>query len=243
MTVSLVVHGSLAVGLLASANHRVEARRRAIAVEVAEKKKPKPAPKAEPKPPPRPAPRRVASIPKETAAPVAPKAFAPKAAPVAMPIQMSNTPSGPAVDDSPGGISLPVARAAAAKPAAARTTASVGGDGRKRLKAEPGGAPAGEGGEAPCTEEPTKPEPLFKTEIEYTASARAEGIEGKLKLKLVVARDGSVIQVDVLSGVSPELDAAAVDAAKKWRFKPAMACGKPVDGGTYILARKFELGD
>jgi protein TonB len=240
IVVSVIVHAGLAAGLYAAANQRVESRRRAIAVQVAEEKKKPPAPKPEPKAPPKPVPRKVASLPKEAPAPAAMKvAAAPKAAPIAMPIQMSNEPA-PAEDNSPGGIVIPVARPAAAKPAAARTLASVGGDGRKKLKAEPGGDPAAEG---PCGEEPSKPEPVFKTEIEYTAQARAEGIEGKLKLKLVVGRDGSVIQVDVLAGVSPELDAAAVEAAKKWRFRPAMACGRPVDGGTYILARKFELGD
>jgi len=94
-----------------------------------------------------------------------------------------------------------------------------------------------------CTEEPSKPDPVFKTEIEYTAAARADGIEGKLKLRVVVGADGEVVRVDVLSSVSPELDAAAVAAVKHWRFRPAMACGKPVAGGTYVLARRFELGD
>jgi protein TonB len=240
IVVSVIVHAGLAVGLYAAANQRVESRRRAIAVQVAEEKKKPAPPKAEPKPPPKPAPRKVASLPKEAPAPIAAAkaSSAPRAAPVAMPIQMSNTPEV-AEDNSPGGIVIPIARPAAARPAAAKTLASVGGDGRQRLKPQPGGAAA----EGPCEEEPSKPEPVFKTEIEYTAQARSEGIEGKLKLKLIVGRDGSVMQVDVLSGVSPELDAAAVEAAKKWRFRPAMACGKPVDGGTYILARKFELGD
>jgi outer membrane biosynthesis protein TonB len=39
------------------------------------------------------------------------------------------------------------------------------------------------------------------------------------------------------------MDAAAVAAAKQWRFKPAMACGHPVAGSTYVLSRTFELGD
>jgi protein TonB len=84
---------------------------------------------------------------------------------------------------------------------------------------------------------------VFKTEIEYTAAARSEGIEGKLKLKIVVGADGSVLSVEILASVSPELDAAAVAAVKQWRFRPAMACGKPIAGGTYVLARRFELGD
>ena len=97
--------------------------------------------------------------------------------------------------------------------------------------------------EAPCAEEPTRPEPVFKQEIEYTAQARAEGVEGKLKLRLTVGADGSVVKVEIVESVSAELDAAAIAAARQWRFKPATACGRPIAGGTYVLARRFELGD
>jgi hypothetical protein len=30
---------------------------------------------------------------------------------------------------------------------------------------------------------------------------------------------------------------------KQWRFKPALKCGKPVAGGTFVVARTFELTD
>ena len=43
--------------------------------------------------------------------------------------------------------------------------------------------------------------------------------------------------------IPPVWIAAAVAAVRRWRFKPAMMCGKPVAGGVYIVARRFELGD
>jgi TonB family protein len=147
-------------------------------------------------------------------------------------VAMSNEDIGDAV-------AIPVMRAPQA--AAPTKVASIDSEQRKRRVHEIG--PGGPVAEEHCTEEPSKPEPVFKTEIEYTAAARAEGIEGKLKLKVVVGGDGSVLSVEVLSSVSPELDAAAVAAVKRWRFRPAMACGKPIAGGTYVLARRFELGD
>jgi len=153
-------------------------------------------------------------------------------APIAMDMAMSNEDIGDAV-------AIPVARPAQA--AAPTKVASMDAEPRKRRIHELG--PGGPSNEEHCTEEPSKPEPVFKTEIEYTAAARAEGIEGKLKLKVVIGADGSVLSVQVLASVSPELDAAAVAAVKQWRFRPAMACGKPVAGGTYVLARRFELGD
>lgn len=234
--VSFLVHAGLVTSLLVAAKER--ATRRATAVALAETRKKVEKPKAKSQPPPTPvkvAKAQVAPRPAPEAkatAPVAPKA----AAPVATALEMSND------DATPGGIVVPSKAAAApAAAAAAPKVASAISEARKqRQKAELGPGPSGE---APCEEEPTKPEPVFKAEIEYTAAARAEGVEGKLKLKLTVGADGAVNQVEVLAGVWPELDAAAIAAAKQWRFKPATACGKPVEGGTYILARRFELGD
>jgi outer membrane biosynthesis protein TonB len=52
-----------------------------------------------------------------------------------------------------------------------------------------------------------------------------------------------VADVTILSGIEPGFDAAIEAALRRWRFKPAMACGKPVAGGTFVVARTFELGD
>jgi protein TonB len=126
-------------------------------------------------------------------------------------------------DLAPGGIAMPGTPKADAHAAPVKVASVVPGAPRKRLH-EPGGAPT----EEACDEEPTKPEPVYKTEIEYTAAARAEGIEGRLVLKLIIAADGSVSDVEVVSSVEPALDAAAVAAVKQWRFKPALANNKPV---------------
>ena len=95
-----------------------------------------------------------------------------------------------------------------------------------------------------CTEAPSKPVPVQRaSEIEYTQEARANNIEGRLVLKITVAANGSVANVEVVSGVDPALDAAAVAAVKTWTFKPAMRCGKPLAGATFTLAKRFELSD
>ena len=219
VVISLVIHLGLAFALFGATNRRVSARRQATAVRLADEKKkppPPPKPKAEVKPPP----RKVASIPKEEPAAKAPAA-APHTVAVATAIKMT-------ADDvaAPGDIVVPTGKA----------LASVGPPPSKRPH-------VGEGEEGPCHQEPSKPEPVYKTEIELTARAKAEGTEGKLKLRLTVGRDGAVVNVDVLGSVAPDVDAAAVEAAKKWRFRPAMACGRPVAGGTYVLVRIFELTD
>ena len=235
----MVIHAGFAFALLTASQHRASGKTYVVQLQEEAKKKKKEAP-PKPKAPPKVA--KVDTKPKEAKVSAAPKPM-PVAAPVAAPkvtatmvmpteIAMSNEDIGDAV-------AIPIVRAPQAVAPTKVATFEPSAP-RRRQHQELG---AGPNLEERCTEEPSKPEPVFKTEIEYTAAARSEGIEGKLKLKIVVGADGSVMAVDVLASVSPELDAAAVAAVKQWRFRPAMACGKPVAGGTYVLARRFELGD
>ena len=238
VAISMVIHAGFAFALLTASQHRANGKTYVVQLQEEAKKKKKEAP---PKPKALPKVAKVDTHPKELKPSAAPKPM-PVAAPVAaakvatmvMPteIAMSNEDIGDAV-------AIPIVRAPQAVAPTKVATFEPGAP-RRRQRQELGAGPILE---EHCTDEPSKPEPVFKTEIEYTAAARSEGIEGKLKLKIVVGADGSVMQVEVLASVSPELDAAAVAAVKQWRFRPAMACGKPVAGGTYVLARRFELGD
>ncbi len=239
IVVSLIIHGGVAVALLTASQHRASGKNFFVQMTEAKKKEIKEKEKAKVQPPkPKVAKAEHPTEHKQVAEPKLAPAPTPAAAklpvvPLTTDIAMSNEDIGDAV-------AIPVV-ARPAQAAVPAKVASIDSEPHRRRVHELG--PGGPVAEERCTEEASKPEPVFKTEIEYTAAARAEGIEGKLKLRVVVAIDGSVVSVDVLSSVSPELDAAAVAAVKRWRFKPAMACGKPVAGGTYVLARRFELGD
>jgi protein TonB len=248
--ISLLIHAGAGVALVGAA--RETNRRKAIAVAVAEARKKAEPKKPPPPPPPKPkkiAPKVVAAAPKPAAVNAAPKAApAPKvAAQTALSMSNDDAPGGDGIalggPAAGGGPSVPGAAAAAP----AKVASAVSSSRTRRTREALGDGPKGEGegaaGDAPCTEDPTKPVPVYKTEIEYTAAARAEGVEGKLKIRIIVGADGSVSDVEVLSSVEPALDAAAIAAAKLWRFKPAMACGKPVAGGTYIFSQRFELTD
>jgi TonB family protein len=236
VVISAALHVGLATGLVAVAQKR-EVRRRAIqvAVQDAKKKEAKPKPPPPPKPIVKPAAPKPAAAPPPSAAPV----HVAHAAPVATNLAMSNSGgSGAGLDVGPG-IGLH-GRADAPAPAAAPTkTASAISESRLKKVKEAAN------GDEPCNEEPTKPEAVFKTEINYSVypQAQQDGIEGKIKLRFTVSESGEVSQVDVLQGIDPGLDAAVVAAAKNWRFKPAMACGKPVAGGTYVVQIRFELGN
>ena len=234
VVLSVGVHVGLAVGLISVAQNR-ELKRKAISVAVQdEKKKAKPPkPPAPPKPIVHPAVAKAAPVVAKaaTAAPVARVA----AAPVAMNLAMSNA----GMDVGPGIGLQGRAKPAAAAPVKVASAISEARTRRTQQEANPGG-------DAPCTEEPTKPEAIVETPtIDYTLypQAQADGIEGKFKARLTIDADGQVESVAVVSGVDPAFDAAIVAALKRWRFKPAMACGKPVAGATVPFTARFELGN
>jgi periplasmic protein TonB len=233
VVLSGALHVGLAVGLVAVAQKR-ELQRKAISVAVTEEKKKEAKPKPPPPPPPRViarpvAPKVVAVVAKEE--PVA--VHAPKAAPapVATSLTMSNDDAGP-------GIGL-LGRAPARKAAPAPVKLASAISDRRTHRAED------QAGDEPCNEEPTRPEAVFKAAIDYSLhpQAQADGIEGVFRARLTVDANGEVSKVEVLAGLEPGLDAAVVAALKTWRFKPAMACGKPVAGSTFVLTRTFELAD
>jgi protein TonB len=207
--------------------HRV-----ATAVVVAEKKKeaekPKPKPKpivAKPKVEPAPEPTPLKNAPThstETAPP-----------PVDSGLTMDNS-NAPGIDVGPPKGSKPTSQGGAAKQAT---------HDKPREKVL-GGNPKDNPENDNCTEAPSKPAPLTRpSDIEYTQDARANGVEGRLVLKIIIGADGSVTDVQVQSSVDGSLDAAAIAAVKTWTFKPSMRCGKPMAGGVFMLARRFELGD
>jgi len=68
----------------------------------------------------------------------------------------------------------------------------------------------------------TPPKPLTKVDPSYPDMARQLGIEGTVILELVVEKDGRVSSVRVLKSVHPLLDDAAIAAAYRTTFSPAM---------------------
>lgn len=74
---------------------------------------------------------------------------------------------------------------------------------------------------------------LSKTTPKYPPIARAAGIGGVVALDTVVARDGTVESLRVLSG-PPLLCEAAIEALKNWRFRPYFLNGHPTEWETTI---------
>ncbi|HSL90051.1 MAG TPA: energy transducer TonB, partial [Ignavibacteriaceae bacterium] len=71
------------------------------------------------------------------------------------------------------------------------------------------------------------PEPIGGIEaimnnVVYPDSAKEEGVQGKVIVKLIVDEKGKVSSIEVVQSVNKELDEAAVIAINKTKFTPAM---------------------
>ncbi len=91
-----------------------------------------------------------------------------------------------------------------------------------------------------CTEERIKAKPVKLAKPTYTDAARAAKIEGAVRLRLQIAADGKVGEVEVLQSLDPELDRRAIETSQAATFEPATECGKPV-ASSVTLSIRFSL--
>lgn len=86
------------------------------------------------------------------------------------------------------------------------------------------------------------PVPIEFVQPEYPALAREAGIEGMVRMKVVVGKDGKVVSATVISSdVTPAMERAARKAALHSRFKPARQRNRAVEA-TVMIPYKFRLG-
>ncbi len=67
----------------------------------------------------------------------------------------------------------------------------------------------------------------------YPKEAKLKGVEGTIQLHTIVAKDGSVGKVEVISGPKG-LEPAAIEAVRQWRYEPTVWKGRPVEVDTTI---------
>ncbi|MEZ4453106.1 MAG: TonB family protein [Nannocystaceae bacterium] len=242
---SLLFHGGLALAVLAieappppSKVVRITMREAAPPPEPA-KPEPEPEPEpeapadAEPEPPPSaveaPPPEPEPAPPRPRRAPPTPKASDPKAAPEAP--EFGVTMVGGV---GPGGLAVPVGDPGGApRGGHAQPVRKVR---RERpLKAEPPSKEADT-----CSEAAQKPRPTAMPQPEYSERARAAGIEGVVRVRLTVDASGVVTGAELVQGLDPDLDAAALSAVRKATFTPAARCGAPVSA-TFTISVRFSL--
>src|SRR5690606_21449945 len=96
-----------------------------------------------------------------------------------------------------------------------------------RVAAEAAAAPVA----APVELSASSPVPIESPSPRYPPRALRRGESGEVLLRIQVDARGVPAQVDVASSSgSRDLDRAAVAAARRWRFRPAMRDGSPVAG-------------
>jgi len=67
----------------------------------------------------------------------------------------------------------------------------------------------------------------------YPAGAKKSGVEGTVRLHVIIGTDGSVKQVQVVSG-HPALVHSAVEAVKQWIYEPYSQNGQIVEVDTVV---------
>ena len=117
--------------------------------------------------------------------------------------------------------------------AAGFTGISTGGTGiGNREGPGPGDGPSGPGGPGPGGFRTGKgvsaPMLLFSPEPEYSEEARKAKFQGTVRLALVVDERGNPAQIRIITPLGLGLDEKAIEAVRKWKFKPGMKDGKPV---------------
>jgi len=129
-------------------------------------------------------------------------------APLSTPNPNAETAATPPVNEPPAEKS-----AAAPAPASSATTDS------------PGHAKA----DNTNTGDNRQPYVVFGPRPNYPPEARAGGREGKVRVKVLIAENGTPGEVQLAeSSGSTSLDEAALTALRRWRFQPALRNGQPV---------------
>jgi|HubBroStandDraft_1064217.scaffolds.fasta_scaffold09099_3 protein TonB len=82
---------------------------------------------------------------------------------------------------------------------------------------------------------------IHRVEPAYPMIARNMRLTGIVRLRAIIATDGSVQHLEVLSG-SEILSRAARQAVEQWRYRPTLLNGVPVEVETLITVT-FVLGD
>ena len=62
---------------------------------------------------------------------------------------------------------------------------------------------------------------------DYPQEAREKGIEGTVSLEILVGPNGTIGQIEVISG-NPVLTKAAIDAVRQWKYDPTYIKGQAV---------------
>jgi periplasmic protein TonB len=74
----------------------------------------------------------------------------------------------------------------------------------------------------------TAPELIAQQPPLYPRELRAAGIQGEVRIEMIVGADGSVTDAVALKATDIRFANAAIACVRKWKFQPAKSGGEPV---------------
>ena len=74
----------------------------------------------------------------------------------------------------------------------------------------------------------TAPVPIYTPNPPYSEEARKAGVSGVVEVDITIDAAGNVQDARVVKPLGHGLDEKAVEAVRKWKFKPGYKDGKPV---------------
>jgi protein TonB len=86
----------------------------------------------------------------------------------------------------------------------------------------------------------SQPEELERVVPRYPPLARRANVAGSVVIRGIVRRDGTIDDVEIIKDLPYGLGDAARDAVSRWRFRPAMVRGEPIDV-YYTVTVNFRL--
>jgi periplasmic protein TonB len=153
------------------------------------------------------------------------------------PVEQLNIPAksaAAALDSLPGAIEAPpgppsISQGSGTGGGAGTGTGTGVGSGRGSGLGEGWGGGTGGGAYRPGNGV-TLPVPVVQPRPNYTSDAMRAKVQGTVLLECVVRPDGSVGDIEVIRSLDPTfgLDSQAVEAAKRWKFRPGTRLGQPV---------------
>jgi TonB family protein len=85
------------------------------------------------------------------------------------------------------------------------------------------------GGPRVASTDLSAPVPVKKVDPKYPPTLIDDRVEGEVVLYAVIAKDGSVGEIQLVRGVDDQLDANAKQALAQWKFRPGSKAGEPVE--------------
>ena len=73
-----------------------------------------------------------------------------------------------------------------------------------------------------------RPVPVKAVPPVYPPEMRREGASGMVNVRVLIDERGNVVEREIAQSTRPEFEEAAMDAVRKWKFKPAQKAGAAV---------------